>query len=234
MAEETTNTLIEGFNNFLAPFKDFIELCKREGVGRVFLYLFAFAFFSYMIYITTHPQVIFEKYEEYSEKIHSESFNKRIKASPQIQSCLNEMRYETDAYRCFVIEMHNGKYNAAGLSFNYGALTYESAADTTSSVIDDYLDFALERYPILLAIHSDGYWEGTADELVKIDKHLGMKIRSNGSEYIALRLLYGENGEIGFIGLTYSEPEPKTKKLRVYLTKYGAKISPLLGGRGKR
>ena len=184
--------------------------------------LFCFMLSEYVISnVGTHPDIIFEKYEEYAEQRHAESFYYRMKASPQIQSYMDQMRLESKGMRAFIIEMHE---------MHNGTLTYESVGDGYNSVIDDYIDFSLGRYPTLGRNYEEGYWSGTVDELMKYDKHLALKLKSNDVEYFAATMIYGSKGGIGFIGVSYDHTDVNIPKTRQLLAKYSMKISPLLDG----
>lgn len=228
--DKKESRVLFSFKEFFGIFTDFVRLCKEMGPLRIAGYVVFFIFTAYAVHIGTHPDIIFEKYEEYAEQKHAESFYYRMKASPQVQSYMDQMRLESKGMRTFIIEMHNGKYNAAGLSFNYGALTYESVSEGYDSVLDDYIDFSLERYPTLGRIYEEGYWSGTVDELMKKDKHLALKLESNDVEYFAATMIYGMKGDIGFIGVTYDHTDINVTKTKQILVKYAMKISPLLDG----
>ena len=228
--DKKESRVLFSFKDFFGIFTDFVKLCKETGPLRIAGYVVFFIFTAYAVHIGTHPDIIFEKYEEYAEQRHAESFYYRMKASPQIQSYIDQMRLECNGMRTFIIEMHNGKYNAAGLSFNYGALTYESVSEGYDSVLDDYIDFSLERYPTLGRIYEEGYWSGTVDELMEYDKHLALKLKSNDVEYFAATMIYGTKGDIGFIGVTYGHTDINVAKTKQVLVKYAMKISPLLDG----
>lgn len=160
-----------------------------------------------------------EKYEEYAAQKHAESFYYRMKTSPQVQSYIDQMRLESNGMRTVIIEMHE---------MHNGTLTYESVGDGYNSVIDDYIDFSLGRYPTLGRIYEEGYWSGTVDELMKYDKHLALKLKSNDVEYFAAMMLYGTKGVIGFIGVTYDNININVAKTKQILVKYAMKISLLL------
>ena len=132
--DKKESRVLFSFKEFFGIFTDFVRLCKETGPLRIAGYVVFFIFTAYAVHIGTHPDIIFEKYEEYAEQRHAESFYYRMKTSPQVQSYMDQMRLESNGMRTFIIEMHNGKYNAAGLSFNYGALhTKVSAKDIIQS-----------------------------------------------------------------------------------------------------
>ena len=146
---------------------------------------------------------------------------------------LKDMVFEMHAYRGFVIELHNGKVNSTGLSFNYGAMTYEAlGSDTIISVAEDYADFTLDRYPILMKVYDEGYWCGTTDDLAKFDKRMALRLESNNAYGIVLTTIYGVKSEIGFLGITYDEMPPNIKVdgTANLMRKYAAQIAPLLDG----
>lgn len=229
-SDKKESRVLFSFKEFFGIFTDFIKLCKEMGPIRLMGYVVFFLFTAYAVHIGTHPDIIFEKYEAYAEQRHAESFTYRMKTSPQVQSLMDQLLLESGSMRAFIIEMHNGKYNAAGLSFNYGALTYESDANGAISIMDDYIDFSLERYPMLGQIYEDGFWGGTIETMKKDDHHLAFKLESNDAQYFAAAMIYGEKGDIGFIGITYDCTEVNTPKIKQLLLKYSAKISPLLDG----
>lgn len=228
--DKKESRVLFSFKEFFGIFTDFVQLCKETGPLRIAGYVVFFLFTAYAVHIGTHPDIIFEKYEEYAEQKHAESFNYRMRTSPQVQSYMDQMRMESDGMRTFIIEMHNGKYNAAGLSFNYGALTYESVSEGHESVMDDYIDFSLERYPMLGQIYDNGFWSGTVEDLMDEDRHLALKLESNDAKYFAAAMIYGTKGDIGFIGVTYDHTDVNTLKIKQVLVKYAMKISPLLDG----
>lgn len=208
-----------------------LKLIDAYGYIKIVFSAFLMVFISYTTYIALNPSVIFDRYMEYEEQRHTESFNYRMESTPIVQSLMDNMVNETGALRGFVIEMHNGKYNSSGLSFNYGSLTYESDRQGTESVKEDYLDFTLDRYPLLSLVHREGKWNGTIEELESIDKRLALKLESNEAYYVYLSMIYGSKREIGFIGLTFSKEDAiNIENVEKILYRYTGKISPYLDG----
>lgn len=208
-----------------------LKLVDSYGYVKIIFSAFLMVFVSYTTYIALNPAVIFERYKEYEEQQHMQSFNYRMESTPVVQSIMDNMVHETGALRSFVIEMHNGKYNASGLSFNYGSLTYESDRTGAESIREDYLDFTLDRYPLLSKVHKDGNWHGTIEELEMIDKRLALKLESNDAYYVCLAMIYGSKYEIGFIGMTFSKGDRvDLDAMDNVLHRYSSKISPYLDG----
>lgn len=209
-------------------FGDFLKAIDTYGVvGVIALFLLFIIFF-----IITHPVYLFKRFNEYQERMHEASFNYRMEQSPNVQILLDKARLETKAFRCFIIEMHNGKHNSAGLSFNYGSMTYEALREDADSVLEDYSDFTLERYPVIPHIYKRGYWTGNAAALKEIDHRLAYKIKANDAFYFAGVVIYGTKGEIGYLGCTFKKDEIMNEdELINILRKYANQISPLLDGK---
>lgn len=217
---------------FTDAFTEFKKLVDEHGPLTIINTLLLALIVSLGVYFIKKPEAFIERCDRYMEKKHEASFNYRMTNSPQVQTYLDDLCLETGAKRCFIIELHNGKTNATGLSFNYGKLSYESDRFGVVSVGEDYSDFSIERYPMAFKVYKEGYWTGSINDFMTIDKHLALKLRSNDAEYLCLSTLYGENGEIGFIGLSYGKGDKimEKNKLHSCIVKYGNKISPLLDG----
>ena len=218
-----------GILNFLW---EVLKMVDAYGYFKIIFSAILMVFISYTTYIALNPSVVFERYRQYEEECHTESFNYRMESIPIVTSIMDNMINETGALRGFIIEMHNGKYNSAGLSFNYGSLTYESDRDGVEPIQEDYSDFTLDRYPILLLVYREGKWHGTIDDLKKLDRRLALRLESNDAHSIYLTMIYGVKNEIGFIGLTFGKDDNETDPecISNILNKYSSKVSPYLDG----
>lgn len=212
-------------------FGEFIKAIDTYGIVGVIALFMLFVVFLGITFIITHPDYMFRRYNKYMERMHEASFNYRMEQSPNIQMLLDKVRLETKAFRCFIVEMHNGKHNSTGLSFNYGSMTYEALRDDADSVLEDYDDFTIERYPVILQAYKKGYWAGDITALNQIDHRLAYKIKANDAFYFACVVIYGTNGEIGYLGSTFKKDEVKDEdELVETLRKYANQVSHLLDG----
>lgn len=218
-------------NTQLTVLENIVKFVEKYGYIKIICVTFLMLFVSYSSYLFINPSIMFEKYSQYEEKKHSMSFNYRMESSPKVEAYLNRMLIETGAARCYVIEMHNGKYNSAGLSFNYGAMTYEETRDTVESAREDYSDFSLDRYQFITKMYKKGYWSGTVDDVKRLDKKFAYKLIANDTEFVAFATLYGEDNEIGFIGVSFIKGDTyNVDAVNSALYRYSTIISPLLDG----
>lgn len=214
-------------------FEWMINFKEQYGILNIITAGLLLLFMSMVMTVVMNPSIIFDKYREYDEFKHAQSFNYRMKTNKAMQLTLKDIIEDMNGYRCFVIELHNGKQNSTGLSFNYGALTYEVLRnDSVPSVAEDYADFTLDRYPILMKVHEEGYWCGTTEEMKQYDRRTAMKLESNDAYGIALTTIYGVKSEIGYLGVTFNDTTRKCNREVVAnkMRKFAAQIAPLLDG----
>ena len=208
-----------------------IKFIDKYGYLRIFHALATIIFISYTTYLTANPSIIFDRYRTYEDEKHKASFNYRMESSTKILNYMNELVEDSKSTRAFIIELHNGKYNSTGLSFNFGSLTYEALRNGAESIQEDYADFTLDRYSFILHLCKNGYWSGSIDDIESIDPKMAYKLRSNNVQYMCVMPIYGETAEIGFIGISYTDEDSKMpSNVRNILFKYSQIISPLLDG----
>lgn len=217
--------------NIYSTISNAIKFIDKYGVFKLVKTCFVMVFLSYMTYLTCNPEVIFEKYKTFDRRIHEQSFKKRMESSSLVKSYLDQMLLETGGMRCFVIELHNGTCNSGGLSFNYGSLTYESDKDGAESIMEDYDDFSLERFPFVLHMWKHTTWCGNMTDMCSIDNKMALRLQSNGVDYLYATTIYGKDEILGFLGVTFAEGDyVDINKVRMASGKYASKLSILLDG----
>ena len=217
----------------LSIFEWVIELKNKYGVLNILTSGMLMVFMSLTLLFALNPSILFDRYKAYEEEKHAESFNYRMKYSKTILRTVEDLRKEVGAHRAFIIEYHNGKSNATGLSFNYGTIMYEKvASDTLDMIGEDYEEFPLEKYPLHFYLYEHNYWCGTTEELKAIDKKLAVRMEFNGTYSIALITIYGIKSEIGALIVTFGKDRNihNDVELGSTLRKYATELSPFLDG----
>lgn len=144
--------------------------------------------------------------EENSNKLnkeHDEKMKQRRRIKPYIMKLLETTLNETESGRAFVIELHNGSSNTAGLPFVHGSMTYEVVAHGIDPVDEDYQNISLTRYSFAEYLHQHGLWYGNIEEFTRIDPKLGKRIGNNGGKYIVVTTIKSDTNEIGYFGFIY-------------------------------
>lgn len=229
MAAKKTKTENSDTERGLTIFEKFLGLTTKYKSWEIIKTSILFIFVSFSTYIALNPEYAFDKYLNYIQDKHAQSTKYRMETSPLIRNYLNQLAYETNADRTYVIEYHNGKSNPTGLQWQYGEMTFinDSSVD---DIREEFQDLSLAKYPIFYYLYENNYWEGTIEELQAIDKRLALRVEVNDASYIALSVLYGQDlKEIGVLGITYTDStKVNNVQLRNILKKYSIAISPLL------
>lgn len=221
--------------NLISSVKDMSESLSKNGFLKTLFGAFMTGFVSYAMVLIMNPSSMFEKFNDYQAKQHSESMARRMEITPIITEYLKQMVLELNCRRACVIEFHNGKNNAAGLSFIYGSMTYEAKQNDADSVLEDYAEFSLDRFPFIIECFKTGYWYGSVEDLKDIDMRLYHRLKSNGANTFAAQKVYGSTDDIGIMIVSYGpeDPEPDPVKTKEAMMRYERKVSIKLDGKIK-
>lgn len=198
-----------------------IKLINKYGLFRVFQALCVIGVFIYLIYnahnVGSSLQGIvrteIDAHTEKLEKEHTNALEIRQRIKPKIDKILSETMNNLDADRIFVMEMHNGNNNTSGLPFVYGEMTYEQVRGHITHIDDDYINLNLSRFSFPLYLEKERIWQGSIEELDKIDDKLAKRLSSNDVTYFAIMHIYGVSNLIGYCGVSYCNgKQPKSNK----------------------
>lgn len=191
-----------------------LSLQRKYGFFDIIKSLILLLITGYVVFFTLNPTYLLDKIEKLQVDKHSEAISKRVQSDKDVRLILERLLESTDADRAWLVEFHNGSSNiATGLPFLYGSMRIEATRDSILSIEDDYSDFSLSRYPLMYKLMQDGYYYGSVDSIVNIDKRLYYKMKSNNVNEFAALTLYDGNSPIGVIGLSFCVPD--TMNLRI-------------------
>ena len=97
---------------------------------------------------------------------HNEKIEQRRNIRPYVMEVLNNTLIEMGCGRAFVIELHNGSNNTAGLPFIHASMTYEAVGRNIEPVDEDYQNISLTRFVFSEYLHKHELWYGTIDEFI--------------------------------------------------------------------
>lgn len=148
------------------------------------------------------------KFEE-----HAEQMEMREQIKPYVSELLKNTISTMACDRAFVIELHNGSNNTAGLPFIHCTMTYEEDARDVESIDEDYQNLSLSRFNFPEYLHKNDFWYGSLDEFEEIDKKAATRMKLNGASYLVIATIGTGTNEIGYFGFTYCEGhQPKNEK----------------------
>lgn len=164
-------------------------------------------------------------FEEHEEKM---ELRKHIK--PYVLDILNSTIRDMNAGRAFVIELHNGSNNTAGLPFIHASMTYETVARGIEPIDEDYQNISLTRFVFSEYLHKHDLWYGPIDEFNKLDPKMGGRLKQNGATYLVITTIRSNINEIGYYGFIYYDDENHDcdKKTMEFILHAVQKLSKLL------
>lgn len=161
-------------------------------------------------------ELVSETIQETNEQLvieHSEKMQLRQEIKPQITNILKDCLIEMDADRAFIIELHNGSSNTAGLPFVHCTMTYEETAKNIESIDEDYQNLSLSRFSFPEYLHEHNLWLGLISDFENIDLKIANRVRANGVTFLVVATIKTQDTEIGYFGFSYcNNKEPKTKQ----------------------
>ena len=152
--------------------------------------------------------------------------------TPKVQHDIEVLLYSLGADRVFIFEMHNGKKNTSGLPFTYADMSYE-VANRERNIDRCYMkfqDIPLTMYTFPEYMRKNKFFMGTTEDLQEIDYEFGKYVKEEGGKYFVMIYMYGENGALGFLGLSFHDMQnvPDPIALENKVKSYGATIGELL------
>ena len=212
-----------------------VKLINKYGILKILQALCVLGAAIYLMYHVSNIPTILDaalaKRSEAVELRHDTSLEVRKEIKPTVDSILNNTLTLLNADRVFVVEMHNGTDNTAGLPFIYGEMTYEKVAAGIEHVDEDYTSLNLSRFSLPFYLEKNHTFDGTIDDLYRIDDKLAMRMKSNDVSYVAITTMQGIHNELGYFGVTYCNDNMPTdnKRLQTVLSSVSQKLAILLG-----
>lgn len=205
------------------------EWLDKYGILKLLRTAFAVFLVYWMCVIAFRPSIIFEKYQEWYDRIHSEKIEKTLESHYTIQKEMTDLRYKSGALRCLTLSLHNGTSNINGTyQFLKVSALFEECGDLYS-VSDEWNGIYISTFPIFGYLHENDYFCGSIDDIRTIDNKLYHRLAANEIKYIHIQALIGKDGKtIGFIVLTWDNEPENHLSLHNEIYKSSSKISRLM------
>lgn len=183
---------------------------------------------TFTVYICTHPEFIFDRFDEYAKKKHDIELYNRSEHDTDIKLELPILLNKYHASRVFIIQYHNGTKD-----WQHGTMRFELCAEHSKSMKDQYVDFNLTWLNMPYYLKEHEWFIGTIDELKRIDNVLYDQLKPYEVDYAAFIILRNiDNLPCGILGFTW----PKTsidlntmrQKIHDYMITDRAKIQGLI------
>ena len=176
-----------------------LTVVERYKMITVFKGIFIILLIAGTIGFIKNPTWIFEKYQEWEDKQHSEKLEHRLANNEKMHILAEKLLYKVNADRVMILELHNGLSSNSGLPFAKCSATYEAINDGVHPVADQYQDVNLSLMPFATELFDNGYWCGNTKELKGIDKALCYRMLGNDTSHFAGVVIYGIDKPLAFL-----------------------------------
>lgn len=193
-----------------------LEIVDKYGYIRVIVTLIIIGLTCYIAMNVHKIEEIVEhtiiQSKEADKKAHDINMFNRQKANTQMNMILNNLLIEANADRCFVLEMHNGTNNIAGLPFIYVDASYSNIREGVEIIDGDYINLNMSRFYFFTHVLNNEVFIGQVKDVNLIDKKFASRITSSSTEYTAVRVIHGQELPIGFLVVDYTKSKPISKE----------------------
>ena len=213
--------------SFIEWISQMADAVANHGLWRIIKGTIALAFALIVLNIALNPEIIFDKFTQYTEQVERENVEYRRSVDPIIRGELKELVYDVNATRACVMEFHNGTSNFSSLGFLYAAMTYEETREGEPSVSRIYNEISLSLFNISNIMYQSGYWFGSIEDLALIDPSLAEGISQSGTKWVAALLLESSR-ELGFLILSFDSIPDNQQEVGRQIRRIGVSIASKL------
>lgn len=213
--------------SFIEWISQMADAVANHGLWRIIKGTIALAFALIVLNIALNPEIIFDKFTQYTEQVERENVEYRRSIDPIIRGELKELVYDVNATRACVMEFHNGTSNFSSLGFLYAAMTYEETREGEPSVSRIYNEISLSLFNISNIMYQSGYWFGSIEDLALIDPSLAEGISQSGTKWVAALLLESSR-ELGFLILSFDSIPDNQQEVGRQIRRIGVSIASKL------
>lgn len=213
--------------SFIEWISQMADAVANHGLWRIIKGTIALAFALIILNIALNPEIIFDKFTQYTEQVERENVEYRRSVDPIIRGELKELVYDVNATRACVMEFHNGTSNFSSLGFLYAAMTYEETKEGELSVSRIYNEISLSLFNISNIMYQSGYWFGSMEDLALIDPSLAEGISQSGTKWVAALLLESSR-ELGFLILSFDSIPDNQQEIGRQIRRVGVSIASKL------
>lgn len=176
-----------------------LGMVEKYKMVTVFKAIFIILLTSATIAFINHPTWIFEQYQKWQEKEHTEKLAHRLQHNEKLHIMTEKLLYKVNADRVLLLELHNGNTGLGGFPFAKCSATYEALQDGIVPVAHQYQELNLSLMPFATELFNNGYWCGDTQDLKEIDKALCYRMLGNDTSHFAGIVIQGIDKPLAFL-----------------------------------
>ena len=197
--------------------------------------LFVLEIIGMVILVFFIVQLISDIHRKITDKKEMNSVSKRILFQEEIQRRLKDTLYKLNADRIFIEELHNSVANFGGLGFIKFTMSYEVVNQTkpipVPYISNNYQSQQATLYHMPIYLKRNGFYQGTNEEVAKIDNRYAFNMSNEGDNYGAFIIIQGRKDKpmIGWITIAWRDKKdiPNKDTIQTELSDLTRDIAPL-------
>ena len=208
MAEEKTTNTIDAVSVGVGLLERLAKATKEYGFWGILKSIILLFLCGYCVFFVVNPTYMFEKYDTYKDKQHTEQIIKTFETTTEINDLLKSYMYNTpDVDRIFYIEFHNSIKGLDKLPYVYGSFRYEFTRSGTISYMSDEFkdDFMISKYPIFDYLYQNKSFCGDLDDLKMLDERSSIMLSYCNIQHMEMILLENDGMPVGVLGVTLTK-----------------------------
>lgn len=206
--------IMEQLDKGIGWLQKLLNLQKKYGFSSILKGLFILLVAGYVVFFALNPKYLIERVTNIQTEQHDKLVSSRLEADSQIRRILSKAIFTANADRTWLIEFHNGSKNlATRLPFLFGSMRIEEVRDGIMNVDEDYSDFSLSKYKLIVKVLEDGFFYGDIEKVKEVDERLYYKMKSNNISEVALLTLFDGEKPIGILGFSFCGEKSMDKQL---------------------
>lgn len=154
-----------------------------------------------------NPYVLFEFYETWKDKQHTEAMFIREENDAKIHNIIDKLNYRVTSDRVMVMEFHNGTDSNGGMPFRKMTCTYEAINVGVRPIAGNYNEVNLSLIPFVNYMNTKGYWCGNTNDIEEIDRAFCYKLKSDGIEHFACCIIEGVDKPLALLIVAFDNPD---------------------------
>ena len=221
---------LDGTEKGLSFIERGLAIIEKYKIKTIFMAVLVVLIAAATIGFINNPTWIFEQYETWKRKEHSERVELAMKNSQLIQYEMDALRIKTDASRVVLMTFHNQKQTLNGVPYIYLTAQNESLEYGVTPVAEKYEVLKCSLYPFVNHIIQNEYFAGDVNDLALIDKSLAYRMMGNDVTHCGIINIEGES-LLGVLVLTYTDDctQHNCRDTEMLIRKSATKIGILLG-----
>lgn len=199
------NNNIQDTSTGLSWLEKVLGIADKYKISTIIKSIIIIFFIALTVGFVRNPAWIFEQYNTWQEKQHTEKLTHRLQHNEKIHILTEKLLYKVNADRVLLLELHNGNQSLSGFPFAKCSATYEALNDGIIPVANEYQELNLSLMPFATTLFENNFWCGNTEDLKEIDKALCYRMLGHDTSHFAGIVIKGVDKPLAFLFVKFKD-----------------------------